>query len=405
MSLKTRISPELWDAVSGSYEAGNYSHAITDAMSYVTDVLRDKSGLDGDGRRLVGQALGFGGDSLPRIRVNRLQTQTERDEQEGLREVLSGMYALVRNTRSHEKVTDTQETADTLICFIEYVLGFLGQSLQSFTIQGFVESVTEPHFVPDSEYVGGLIEWIPVRKRLDTLIALWREKTWTNSDRIKLVVGAILQDADESTTDAFLAFVSDELMKADDEGEVSIVINILPDDMWPRLSKMARLRAEHMLTEQMEGAWYIPERNETYPAAGTWIPDLAQHFLRKDQLRQVILAELRHSDFRQHNFVFGYFLWNLPYIFETGTQLGICVKAIADSVRKGNQYAKNRLVECLEGLPVEWVKSLIHELQDLTDPENPELRLGDGTPFLGRFGPQPNPASLPGFVEEDDIPF
>jgi len=73
MNLETKISPELWNAVQESYESENFAHAIKDAMAFVTEVLRDKSGLDGDGVSLVGQALGFGQNKQPRIRVNKLR--------------------------------------------------------------------------------------------------------------------------------------------------------------------------------------------------------------------------------------------------------------------------------------------------------------------------------------------
>ena len=79
MDLETHLKPELWAAIAHSYETGNYTHVIRDAMAVVTEVLRDKSGLDGDGDKLVGAALGFSQGKPPRIKINKLQTQTEQD--------------------------------------------------------------------------------------------------------------------------------------------------------------------------------------------------------------------------------------------------------------------------------------------------------------------------------------
>jgi len=111
MNLETQIKPELWDAIATSYQASDYTHAISNAMSVITATLRDKTGLDLDGDELVGQALGFKSDKPPLIKVNRLQTQTEKNIQRGLMLVLQGMYALVRNPRSHEKMDDSKQTA------------------------------------------------------------------------------------------------------------------------------------------------------------------------------------------------------------------------------------------------------------------------------------------------------
>lgn len=63
MNLQTHIKNDLWLAIQSTYEAGNYSHAIVDAMHYMSNILRDRTGVDGDGKSLVGQALG--GDSPP----------------------------------------------------------------------------------------------------------------------------------------------------------------------------------------------------------------------------------------------------------------------------------------------------------------------------------------------------
>ncbi len=100
--------------------AKNYSHSIVDAMHHFSTVLRDKAGVDGDGAALVGQALG--GDS-PRLKINKLQTETERNQQHGIESILRGMYQAIRNPRSHEQIEDTQETADAIIVFINYLLG------------------------------------------------------------------------------------------------------------------------------------------------------------------------------------------------------------------------------------------------------------------------------------------
>jgi uncharacterized protein (TIGR02391 family) len=75
MNIKPLIRQELWLAISNTYEAENYSPAIVDAMHYLSDVIREKSGLDGDGNALVGAA--FSGQS-PVLRVNKLQTESER---------------------------------------------------------------------------------------------------------------------------------------------------------------------------------------------------------------------------------------------------------------------------------------------------------------------------------------
>lgn len=120
MDLKSHIKPELWNAICKTYEAENYSPAILDAMHYLSEILREKSGEDGDGARLVASVLG--GDS-PKLRLNNLQTETEKNIQRGILQILTGMYMAIRNPRSHEQANgDTVETANAIIYFINYLL-------------------------------------------------------------------------------------------------------------------------------------------------------------------------------------------------------------------------------------------------------------------------------------------
>ena len=254
MNLETQIKPELWAVIVSSYGAGNYTHAISDAMSLVTETLRDKSGLDGDGDKLAGKALGFNEGKPPLIKINNLQSQTEKDEQRGLMFVIQGMYALVRNPRSHERLEDTKETADKIIIFVDYLLGFLGASQQSFTTQDFVSRITERYFVKDAEYVEGLVDTIPVKKLGDTAIEVYREKNWGKVDNIELVISKIIARLDDTQIDNFLAVVSEELMETDELSTVSLTVKLLPDSLWPRLNKMSRLRAENILAEALRSA-------------------------------------------------------------------------------------------------------------------------------------------------------
>ena len=409
MNFEGMIKEELWSAIRGSYNAGNYTHAIRDAMAFITDVLRDKSGLDGDGDNLVGQALGSGQDQQPKLMINRFQTQTEKDEQRGLMLVLKGLFALVRNPRSHEQMQDTQDVADRIILFIDYLTDFLGASEQSFTVQSFTGMVTDPHFVRDSEYVAGLIKRVPAMKMTDTLISVYRNLNWKQAGNFELVIREMIEKLNESQLDEFRSVVSDDLQNADSTTTVTLIIKILPSDTWPQLDKMARLRAEQMLLDELDTAWYVPKSEETNSPAATWITRIAKHYNRKEHLRRSILSALRDDDFDRHNFIGEYFMarGNLHEIFSTEAQAKSCIRVIASTLRRGNAFMKDRLVNYLStDSPDDWDKLAIEELKDLADEENPQVYLPDGTPLLGRFEEKQNPATeSQGPISEHEIPF
>src|SRR6266567_240214 len=140
MNLSQEIADDLWRAISKPYDDGHYTHAIVDTIHYLSAAIRDKSGLDGDGVALVGQALG--GES-PRLRVNSLQTESERNVQKGIEQILRGLYLGIRNPRSHDQTRDSKATADAVIVFVNHLLTVLEAAREAFTQEAFVARVAD----------------------------------------------------------------------------------------------------------------------------------------------------------------------------------------------------------------------------------------------------------------------
>jgi uncharacterized protein (TIGR02391 family) len=410
MSIEEKINIDLWDSIRSSYSSGNYSHAIKDAMSFITQVLRDKSGLDGDGDSLVGQALGSGKSQQPNLMINRHQTQTEKDEQRGFMFILKGLYAFIRNPRTHEQIEDSKDEADRIILFIDYLANFLGASQQSFTVQQFVSYVTDPHFVHDQEYVSSLIEQIPIRKRVDALIYVYRKRNWKQADNFRLVINELIKDFNGSELNEFLDVVSDDLQTTDKSGQVTLIIKILPNDLWPKLNKISRLRAEKMLLNDLDNAWYSHQAEETNNPSATWINQIAKYYVRKGNLRRSIIIALDDEDFERQNFIGEFFLNRriLKDIFTNEREAKNCINKIVSTLRKGNAFMKDCLIKYLQTWDADskWNEWIIEEISDLTDKDNPEIYTPDGIPVLGKFEEKSNPS-----VEaqerhyEDDIPF
>ena len=172
------------------------------------------------------------------------------------------------------------------------------------------------------------------------------------------------------------------------------------------MSKTIQIRAENMLTKSLSNARLEPNEKYFTEPACTWISKIVEHFLKKDKLREVILDNLKKVDFDYHNFIAAYLLDSLPVIFETESQIGQCARGISHSILSGNEYVKNQLIASIDAnsaiVREIWIDNFVKNLKSLTDLENPEIRLADGTGFLGKFRPLPNPALI---KEEDDIPF
>jgi uncharacterized protein (TIGR02391 family) len=149
MNLETALEPRLWEAIRTSIEARRFTPAILDAIHLLTDVIRERSGLEGDGVALVGAA--FGGDS-PKLKINRLQTESEQNIQRGMEAMLRGLYQAIRNPRSHEAWDDNERDAKALLLFVDYLLRIVDKSGSPFSLQALVARVLDPDFVPSERY-------------------------------------------------------------------------------------------------------------------------------------------------------------------------------------------------------------------------------------------------------------
>lgn len=77
-------------------------HACLEATKSIFDRLRAISGEQGDGAALVDSTLALGRSGYPKLAINSLTTQTERDEQSGFANLVKGLSGLYRNPTAHD---------------------------------------------------------------------------------------------------------------------------------------------------------------------------------------------------------------------------------------------------------------------------------------------------------------
>lgn len=77
--------------------------AVFEAVKGLGDRLRTMTGLDQDGHGLVRAALDpVKGETMPLLALNSLRTDTERNEQNGLRDLMLGVFSAFRNPPAHQ---------------------------------------------------------------------------------------------------------------------------------------------------------------------------------------------------------------------------------------------------------------------------------------------------------------
>ncbi len=307
MSLQGNVNVRLWETVQSAYEAGNYTDAILDSIRYLSELIRNKSGLESDGNALVGSA--FGG-LAPIVKVNTLQTESEKDEQRGIEQLIRGIYTGIRNPRTHEKYMDTAETADVLIGFIDYIAGRIDKSKSPFDSEQIINRVFDKYFAQNEKYSDLLVEKIPKRKRLDTVIQIFKRRTDGNWKNIVLFTKSVLKSLSDEEQSLYWQVVSEILEEASSDAEFRSVIQISADN-WLKISEIARLRAEHRLIESIkEGEYDIARKTCLKGSLGTWANGpLAKLFILQQEIVNAIVNRLSSDDSRARDYGLEFF-WN-----------------------------------------------------------------------------------------------
>ena len=180
----------------------------------------------------------------------------------------------------------------------------------------------------------------------------------------------------------FLVVVSDELKTVQDESALRSTLQMLPPNLWPRISEVARLRIENKLIGSIrEGQVDLPDR-KVRGALGTWARRFLPYFTLRSQARDALLKKLEYGGSGELRYVTGYFSSVLPNVFRESSDVQNCIAAISTAIRVGDSEVRRTLLESISGYPEEWQKTFARDLKDITDTESPAMYFPDGTPFL-----------------------
>ena len=314
MNLQAKIGEDLSRAVEGAYEHGDYSAAIVDAIHFLGDLIRDRSGLDSDAAALVGAA--FGGQS-PKLKVNQLQTESEWNEQKGLESLLRGIYKAIRNPRSHKKRSDPKEDADAIIAFIDYLVRVIDRSKAPYSTYDFLAKVFDPNFVETDHYAKLLVQEIPAKKRLDTFIVAFRRKGPEDGKKLKFFFHALFDVMTEEEEEAALDVVQEELATTTDDTSIRLNVQTIPPDCWSNFGEAVRLRIENKLLKCVKAGQYNNRTQQCeLGVLGTWITSLSgKNLLLKNEFVRAIASKLGGESDGEKDYVFNY-VFHLLYELE-----------------------------------------------------------------------------------------
>ncbi|KYP79599.1 TIGR02391 family protein [Ferroacidibacillus organovorans] len=249
--ITTLVSEDVWSVARDNYERGSYTNSITNSLQYVNEIVREKSGLSLDNTKLMDEA--FLGQS-PKLKINKLQTQTEKDIQAGVGYLLKGLCLAVRNPRAHERYNDNKEVADTIIQFVSYVLDFVRNSKQPSLVEDWLEFVFDENFNNSKEYSKIVLQEIPEKKKYELLVNIFRFRERARENQLNNLINELMESITSDECDEFIYNLNKELLQCADNTELRMFLSIYPPEKWSLLVPITRLKIEHMVKKSLEQA-------------------------------------------------------------------------------------------------------------------------------------------------------
>jgi uncharacterized protein (TIGR02391 family) len=379
MNLATRINSELWNSVRRNYETQAWTNAIQDAIYHFSDVLRAKSGLQSDGTALAGQALG-GKD--PKIKINRLTTESEKNIQAGIEQLVRGLYQAVRNPRSHERFEDSQKDCESVIVFVDFLLDQVGHAKSSFSIEATLARINDENFVANKRYAELILSEVPRAKRLDLLIAAFEQRHLGDCSRVKQFFQACLAELDDTEKMQFFSVVSSHLRGSNVDSELRTVFQLLEKDQWLLISEADRMRSENRVIRSIRSGRY-DAANDKCLAGGlaTWARKYFSNFTLKREAFNAIYDGLTSESRAQQDYMFQYMFLHLDDFSRAPPTY--FVKYVRDKLARGDQRYKDALEPLVEFDDDAWATAFKADLEAF----------------------QPSDEALPSAFVDDEIPF
>lgn len=356
---------ELVDAVGNRLDSGQFTDAILVGVRVLSEKLRYVSSNEGDGAKLVGQVLG---GTAPQFRLNRLQTNSEKDEQKGIEQLLRGIYMGIRNPRTHEVTEDTEDFAIRVLCLVDLGLGYLSRESYEFDVDALVNRLYEPHFVPNPEYAQALVADTPE----DMLVAVFRRaferRDEGKSDSTKYFFFALYQMmSQEQMSEA--TQIAGEALRTESEGsQIAKIFRILKPETWPMLQDDVQIRLENIVIDECRKGKHDVHRTITQHGLGSWGNRFGRYFNRRAELAEVLVEKLTPSWYTQ-NYVGRYYMSVLP-VLVTEDSIPAAANGLAYAAIGNNALVvRNELKRVAPNYPHEWREQLRVAVQEYRDSE------------------------------------
>ena len=306
----------LKESIKMHYENKDYTEVIRDAILCLMNEIRKKSDLqDDDGVDLINKAFS---EKKPLIKINKMQTQTEKNKHRGINDLSKGIVEYFRNPMSHAKQNYSKEVADALLVIIDKVLlEEITQSKSINSIEDWYLEVTSELCPNTNRYARNLADNIPNNKVYELIVQLYKNRESLKDEKITIINELIKKLNDEEFAE-YCSIIEADIFGKSKEEDIVKILNFISEKVWRNFNDLSKVKIEDMVLEDIQKCnVYIPDdafnsfdmdsiQEHGYIAIGA--KHLFNIFDNKKEIAECIYKKLVNSE--NNEFEFDFFIEN-----------------------------------------------------------------------------------------------
>lgn len=366
----------LKESIKMHYANKDYTEVIRDAILCLMNEIRKKTDLqDDDGVNLINKAFS---EKKPLIKINKMQTETEKNKHRGINDLSKGMIEYFRNPMSHSKQNYSKEIADALLVLIDNViLEEIMQSKSINSIEDWYLEVTSDLCPNTDRYAKNLANSIPKNKIFELIVQLYKNRAKLKKEKI-IIINELIKKLDKEEFSEYCAIIESDIYGKKSEEDIIKILSFVSEKVWKNFKELSKIKIEDMVLEDIKKCRIISNEDpfefeltqeHGYIAIGA--KHLLNTFANKVEIAKSIFKKLMDS--RNEDFQFDFFIENFFEILSEGKVYDYnLVNVIKDRLRYRNEPVwYDKFKRKIEELPNdnEWKKTFaeICKISILTD--------------------------------------
>lgn len=260
MITKEQIREDLYKAIKSHYEQGDYTEALRDAMFFIRDLLQEKSGLENkDNTELIEASL-LGKNAA--IKINKYETKSEVNFQEGVGFALKGLVMHLRNPISHDRIEYSEQDADAQILYINYLVNQIDKSSGRQLITDWMEYLHGSNFTSSKVFAQELIKELPKKQQYDLLVNIWRDRSSFEPHSINNFIDELVDKLSSQEKTSFINIMNTELINCSGDRELSMMFNFFAKHFYVNLKKIVKIHIEDIVKKGIENGICIDGKSK-----------------------------------------------------------------------------------------------------------------------------------------------